>query len=113
VDLIAAGSRIVLALHALPGREADARVPAVVTVARFDAGVRNNIIPGSLTLGGTIRALSEEVRAALRAKVVETAETLHSPTFYVDQRALIHGVRALSHITVEFLHDAPEVSRRR
>ncbi len=76
VDLIATGARIVLALQALPGRETDARVPAVVSVGRFHAGVRTNIIPAKLTLGGTIRALSEEVRSALQEKLVQTTQVL-------------------------------------
>jgi amidohydrolase len=74
VDPIAAASRIVVALEALPAREVDARIPSVVSIGSFHAGVRHNIIPGDAELLGTIRALEPAQRAALHEKVRRTAE---------------------------------------
>ena len=74
VDPIAAASRIVVALEALPAREVDARIPSVVSIGSFHAGVRNNIIPSDAELLGTIRALDPEQRAALHEKVRRTAQ---------------------------------------
>jgi len=74
VDPIAAASRIVLALEALPAREVDARIPSVVSIGSFQAGVRNNIIPADAELLGTIRALDAEQRTALHEKVRRTAQ---------------------------------------
>jgi amidohydrolase len=73
VDPIAAASRIVLALEALPAREVDARIPSVVSIGAFHAGVRNNIIPGDAELLGTIRALDATQRTDLHEKVRRTA----------------------------------------
>ena len=40
-----------------------------------------------------------------------TAEPNHSPRFYVDETALPLGVRALAHLTCDYL-EAPEAARR-
>jgi amidohydrolase len=74
VDPIAAASRIVLALEALPAREVDARIPSVVSIGAFHGGVRHNILPGEVELLGTIRALDAGQRKALHEKVRRTAE---------------------------------------
>jgi amidohydrolase len=74
VDPIAAASRIVIALEALPARAVDARIPSVVSIGSFHAGVRNNIIPADAELLGTIRSLDPEQRAALHEKVRRTAQ---------------------------------------
>jgi len=74
VDPIAAASRIVLALEALPAREVDARIPSIVSIGAFHAGVRNNIIPGDAELLGTIRSLDAAQRKDLHEKVHRTAQ---------------------------------------
>ena len=58
VDPIAVAARTILALQALPARQVDARVPAVVSIGRIAGGLRSNIIPDSVELEGTIRASS-------------------------------------------------------
>jgi amidohydrolase len=74
IDPIAAASRIVLALEALPARQVDARIPSVVSIGAIHGGVRHNIIPGEVELLGTIRALDRAQREALHEKVRRTAE---------------------------------------
>jgi amidohydrolase len=73
VDPIAVASQLVLALEALPGRQTDARVPAVVSFGAIHGGVRHNIIPDQVELLGTIRALSPEHRTQLHELVRRTA----------------------------------------
>jgi amidohydrolase len=74
VDPIAVAARIVLALQAIPGRQVDARIPAVVSIGAIHGGVRHNIIPGDVELLGTVRSLDEEQRRALHQQIRRTAE---------------------------------------
>ena len=73
VDPIAVASRIVLALHAIPARQMDARLPTVVSIGVVNAGVRYNIIPDEAELLGTIRHLEPSQRDDLFAKIRRTA----------------------------------------
>ncbi len=50
------------------------KLPAIVTVGQFQAGVRNNIIPDSARLVGTIRTFDDEVQADIHARVKKIAE---------------------------------------
>ncbi len=73
VDPVAVASRIVLALHAIPGRQMDARLPTVVSIGAIHGGVRHNIIPDEVTLLGTIRHLDPSQREDLFARIRRTA----------------------------------------
>ncbi len=75
VDPIVTASQIVLALQTLVSRTVDLTLtPAVVTVGMIRGGVRNNIVPDSVELVGTIRTFHEATRDSLHARVVRTAE---------------------------------------
>ncbi len=66
IDPIVIASQIVLGLQTIASRQMDlTKAPVVVTVGKFDSGVRNNIIPDSATLKGTLRALDEGMRQQL------------------------------------------------
>jgi len=69
VDPIAVASRIVLALHAIPARQVDTRIPSVVSIGAIHGGVRSNIIPAEVEMLGTIRALDRDMRFELHEKV--------------------------------------------
>jgi amidohydrolase len=56
VDPIVAASQIVLQLQTIVSRNIDPFEPAVVTVAKMQAGTARNIIPEKVTLEGTIRS---------------------------------------------------------
>lgn len=73
VDPIAAASRIVLALQAIPGRQMDARRPTVVSIGTIEGGVRHNIIPESVALRGTIRHLDASMQEELHRRIRTTA----------------------------------------
>jgi amidohydrolase len=73
VDAIAVASRIALALPAIPGRQVDARIPAVVSIGAIHGGLRHNIIPEQVELLGTIRSLDPEQRLELHRAVRRTA----------------------------------------
>ena len=47
---------------------------SVVTVGSFTAGVRNNIVPETATLSGTIRTFDAGVRSSIHEKIRSIAE---------------------------------------
>ena len=64
LDPIPIACEIVTALQSMVTRRVDAFDPAVVTVARIQAGTTTNVIPETAELLGTIRTVSEQTRAA-------------------------------------------------
>jgi amidohydrolase len=75
IDPIVTASQIVLALQTLVSRSVDLTLtPAVVTVGMIRGGVRNNIVPDSVELIGTIRAFDEATRDSLHSRLKRTAE---------------------------------------
>lgn len=185
IDPIVVGSQIVVALQTIVSRHVDiTQLPAIVTVGQFQAGVRNNIIPDTARLVGTIRTFDDAMQADIHERVTKIAESVaagagakvevritkgppvtsndpaltarmlptlervapggvkqselitgaedftfyqravpglffflgitppnqvgsapqnHSPRFFVDEKALIVGVRALSHLAADYL----------
>ena len=70
VDPIAAGASIVTALQTIVSRQVDlTKAPAVVTIATFHGGVRNNIIPDSAQLSGTVRTYDPEMRTQIHEQI--------------------------------------------
>ena len=53
-------------------------LPAIVTVGQFQSGVRNNIIPDSARLVGTIRTFDDKVQDDIHARVKKIAEGIAS-----------------------------------
>lgn len=75
IDPIVVGSQIVTSLQTIVSRGVDiTRLPAIVSVGQFQSGVRNNIIPDSARLVGTIRTFDDAVQADIHAKVKRIAE---------------------------------------
>lgn len=75
VDPIVVASQIVMGLQTVVSRGVDiTKLPAIVTVGQFQAGVRNNIIPDSARLVGTIRTFDDGMQADIHAKVKRIAE---------------------------------------
>src|SRR5918912_4144251 len=66
-DPIPVAAEIVLALQSMVTRRVDVFDPAVVTVGHIEAGTKDNIIPDTAFLEGTIRTLSPETRATVVA----------------------------------------------
>ncbi len=77
IDPIVVGSQIVMALQTIVSRGVDiTALPAIVTVGQFQSGVRNNIIPDSARLVGTIRTFDDAVQDDIHAKVTRIAENV-------------------------------------
>ncbi len=75
IDPVLVGSQIVTALQSIVSRNVDiTRLPAVVTIGQFQAGVRNNIIPDTARLVGTIRSFDPQVQDDIHARIKRIAE---------------------------------------
>ncbi|KAI4379998.1 hypothetical protein MLD38_006232 [Melastoma candidum] len=71
VDPIVAASNVIVSLQHLVSREADPLESQVVTVSKFEGGGAFNVIPDSVTIGGTFRAFSKESFVQLTKRIEE------------------------------------------
>jgi amidohydrolase len=77
IDPIVIASQIVLGLQTIASRQIDVTAaPAVVTVGAINGGVRNNIIPDSVVMIGTIRTFDAAVRRDVFDRVQRTAASI-------------------------------------
>ena len=75
VDPIVIGAQIVLAFQTIISRQVDlTTAPAVLTVGAFNGGLRENIIPDSVVMIGTLRTYDAAMRTAIQERMVRTAE---------------------------------------
>jgi amidohydrolase len=74
VDPLVVGAQILLGLQTIVSRQVNlADAPLVLTVGAFNGGLRENIIPDSSVMIGTIRALSPTMRTDVHARLRRTA----------------------------------------
>jgi amidohydrolase len=77
VDPIVTASMIVGGFQSIVSRQMNLTVgPAVVTVGALQGGVRNNIIPDSAVMIGTLRTFDPAMRTELHARVRRTATSI-------------------------------------
>lgn len=77
VDPIVTSAQVVLGLQTVVSRGVDiSREPAVVTVGMIKGGVRENIIPDSVEMRGTIRTFDEAMRDDVHERVTTLAEAV-------------------------------------
>ncbi|KAG2534007.1 hypothetical protein PVAP13_9NG536300 [Panicum virgatum] len=74
VDPIVAASSAVLSLQQLVARETDPLQGAVVSVTFIKGGEAFNVIPESVTLGGTFRSMTSEGLSYLKRRIREVIE---------------------------------------
>jgi len=75
VDTVVVAAQIINALQTIVSRNLEiTQHPAIVTVGSIHGGVRSNIIPETVELVGTIRALDEDMRAKIHQRVREIAD---------------------------------------
>lgn len=75
IDPVLAASNVILSLQHLVSREADPLDSQVVTVAKFEGSDAFNVIPDSVTIGGTFRALSPESFEQLKQRIEQVITT--------------------------------------
>ncbi|MBN1929813.1 MAG: amidohydrolase [Chlorobiaceae bacterium] len=71
-DPILASAHIITALQHLVSRVAPPHEPAVVSIASINGGHATNIIPGKVTMQGTMRTMNEELRSLLHERFERT-----------------------------------------
>ena len=72
-DPVVAAAAIVTALQTIVARRLDPAAPAVVTVGSIHGGVASNVIPESVTMTGTLRAMDPVTRQRLLDEVARLA----------------------------------------
>lgn len=74
IDPVVATSAIVLALQALVSRETSPTDSAVISVTRINTGEgASNVIPGEVSVKGTLRALTTETNDRLHQRIEQVA----------------------------------------
>ena len=77
VDPIVISSQIVLGLQTIISRQVDVSLePAVVSIGAIKGGVRDNIIPETVEMLGTVRTFDEDMRADIHARIRNTVEMI-------------------------------------
>jgi hippurate hydrolase len=87
IDPIPIGCEIVTALQAFITRRIAATDPGVLTVSQFHAGTANNVIPDTVQIRGTMRALSDKTRARMLEglpRIVDGIARTHEATARID-----------------------------
>jgi amidohydrolase len=95
VDTVWVATQIIQTLYQLVGRITDSRNAAVLTVCQFQGGEAVNVIPQTVTFGGTLRCTEQADRERLQKYLQETAMRIGA----------LHGAT----VAVQFEHGAPPV----
>ena len=88
-DPIVAGAALVTLLQSVVSRNVNPTFAGVITVGMFQGGTIGNVIPESVQLSGTIRALDPDVRQLLMGRLEEMADGI-ARTYAVDCQLKIH-----------------------
>lgn len=78
VDPIVVGAQLVNVLQTIVSRSLDPLDAGVISVTSMHAGETWNVVPDSCVLRGSVRALDEDVRAVIEARIRELSEGLCS-----------------------------------
>lgn len=80
IDVIVAGSELVLALQQIVSRNSDPLDPLVVSVTEFKGGETWNVLPEQVTIRGTCRSFTERNRALAKQRFTEICAGLSQAT---------------------------------
>lgn len=90
-DPMFAAAQVVCALQSIPSRVVAPLDSAVVTVTKFEGGHTHNVVPDTVTLGGTARTLKEGTRDRVEATIARVCEQVgkaHGVEVRLDYRRL-------------------------
>ena len=74
VDPLTVAAHILIALQEIHARELAMDDRAVLTIGTMNAGTAANVIPDTVTMGGSIRTFDEETRAFIKERMTEIAQ---------------------------------------
>ena len=89
VDDITVAAGVIQELQKVPARQKDPAIPLVITIGSIQGGTARNIIADTVTMKGTVRTMSEEVRALAHKRIRDLSVNL----------ARAHGADAKVEIT--------------
>lgn len=87
VDPIVVGTQFVNAAQSIVSRNVDPLDSAVVSITQFHGGDAKNVIPPSVTLGGTVRTLDKDVQKRVRTQLenlIAGIANAHEATYTFD-----------------------------
>jgi len=74
VDPIVVASQVVLGLQTVASRQVNVTLaPSIISIGRISGGIRNNVIPDSVELEGTIRSFDQAMREDIHQRMERTA----------------------------------------
>merc|ERR1712060_677044 len=76
VDPIVCGAAVVSSLQTIVSRSLPSYANAVVTIGTFQAGERNNVIPDTAVLSGTVRDVDDKVFATINKRFKELVNNI-------------------------------------
>jgi len=77
VDPIVIASQIVLGLQTIASRQVDVTLaPSIISIGRISGGIRNNVIPDTVEMEGTIRSFDPEMRKDIHQRIERTARAI-------------------------------------
>jgi len=77
IDPVVSAAQVVLGIQTIVSRQVNvSQQPSVVSVSVIKGGIRHNIIPDAVELGGTIRTFDEDMRKDIHARIKRTAEMI-------------------------------------
>ena len=74
VDGVVVAGHVIVALQSIVSRNIDPLQSAVVSVCALEAGEAFNVLPQTVTMRGTMRALSQDVRSRIKARIAALVE---------------------------------------
>ena len=74
IDPLTAAAHILIAIQEIHARELAMDDRAVLTIGTMNAGTAANVIPDSVTMGGSIRTFDEQTRAFIKQRLAEISE---------------------------------------
>ncbi len=73
IDPITTSSLIIQGLQTIVSRQEDiTRSPVIITIGSIKGGIRNNIVPETCVMMGTVRTLDESIRKDVMARMQQT-----------------------------------------
>ena len=76
IDPVLISAHIIIALQQIISRNADPKLPTVLSFGKVEAKGATNIIPDQVKIAGTFRALNEDWRAEAHMKMKKMAESM-------------------------------------
>lgn len=94
-DPVLAAAHIITSLQHLVSRVASPYEPAVVSISSIKGGNATNIIPGKVSMSGTLRTMNEELRDTMHKRLKQTVEHTARGLGVEAKLEIVHGYPVL------------------